>query len=125
MNPLPEKGKSYEKILQDVLDLYYLGCRIEYNRNSVREDAAKLLDIILGDVEEEIAHEFKHPIEKLMWHCVILILGLGFNEQSEKYHREQATAIIHNIGVDIIMKHIDINEAVEFDADLRKLCLLG
>ena len=125
MNPLPEKGKSYEKILQDVLDLYYLGCRIEYNRNSVREDAAKLLDIILGDVEEEIAHEFKHPIEKLMWRCVILILGLGFNEQSEKYHREQATAIIHKIGVDIIMKHIDINEAVEFDADLRKLGLLG
>ena len=79
MTTLSGRRKTYDEFLWLALESYNLECRIERGRNTANGDLSKSLDIILGELEDHIAHEFKHPIEKLMWHCFMLIVGLGLN----------------------------------------------
>ena len=124
MPSLSEKRKTYDEFLWLALESYYLVCRIERGRNTPSGDPSKSLDIILGDLEDSIAHEFKHPIEKLMWHCLVLILGLGINTKADEYHNEQVKTIIREHGIGDIMRNLSSDEAVEVSATLQKLGLL-
>lgn len=124
MTTLSGRRKTYDEFLWLALESYYLECRIERGRNTANGDLSKSLDIILGELEDHIAHEFKHPIEKLMWHCFMLIVGLGLNTKADEYHSEQAKTIIQDLGVENIMKYLSSDEIVEVDATLRKLGLL-
>ena len=59
-----------------------------------------------------------------MWHCFMLIVGLGLNTKADEYHSEQAKTIIQDLGIENIMKYLSSDEIVEVDATLRKLGLL-
>lgn len=124
MPSISEKRKTYDQILQHVLDLYFLGCKMEYKRKKGSGSLVANIDQILSGLDEDIAHEFKHAIERLMWHCFNMVLGLGLNKKAHEYDREKALEILNQYGIDNIRKHLSADEILELDDDLRTMGIL-
>ena len=121
MNDLEGKRRTYSEILMEVLESYYLGCKTRYARKRKDPLLKNDLDVILGSVEEDVEHEFRHPIERLMWCCFDLILGLRENSKAEEKYRREINNIINTYGLANIMSRLEHEERIELEHDLEML----